>query len=484
MTFDHRYRDRLAAIGSEIDRELAMNASVSVRQSVSGPINFPNEVMLGCQLVNDGNNVIKRDTSWISAPMIQPTLLDVNYLLGAPFSERSSLISTLSESHLKILFQESCRLGESEISELVLSEWTRRLTNITDHNSGHSCLLNYVLSKNPVGTELLLDNGADIFVKTPLGESLLHVAVGQGCTETLQVLLNHIPPLVLGEELKKLNQEGVSVMNMSELSSPEIQHIIQAHFLIALSVEGNEAYRKGTFEEAVTKYSEAISVCYETESDQRNDNLVKLEYNCARGLFRLGRWRESIVHCTRCLELDPSYVNALSQRAQSQFSLADYDSAKKDYELLIALLCGGQSSGEDEAGKVRQLNEYRLKLIEVEKNLKVDHYSVLEIDRFSSEHEVKAAFRQLAKRFHPDKVMGEPEDIRARSRNQFERMQKAYSALTCDPLSKEDYDMHLRIQMSTEAVRESILQRRYSVGGEKNNYSSKLRRSYDVLFRN
>lgn len=486
MTFKHGYRERLAAIGAEIDRELeshmlapeeksTSNITQSIRRDVSD---------LRSRFVKEGFEDFFRVSDRYSASTKDPTAHEDYYQMkDFSIGDQSLFLSNLSESRLKVLFQSCCELGGSDVAELVLCEWRRRLTNSSDAH-GTGCLLKCVQAGNSGGVELLLANGADMGAKTHAGESLLQVAVSVGSSQTVQALLNHIPPLKLREELIMENNEGASVFKMSESSSEEVRQVIEAHFLIALSMEGNEAYKRGCFSEAVGKYLEAIEVCSrKIDSSEKKSNLVKLEYNCARGLYRLGRWTESIVHCSRCLAFEPRYLNALSQRAQSHLALSAFEAARKDYDQLV-----NQIGDAEEQGNVRQLNEYRLKLVEVENILKTDHYSVLEIERFSSESEIKAAFRLQAKRFHPDKVMNESEDVRARSRNLFERMQTAYLALTSDARSKEEYDVHLRIQMSTEAVRESILQRRYSVGHASpplpQKTYSKLRRSYDVLFRN
>src|SRR6185295_13809527 len=63
-----------------------------------------------------------------------------------------------------------------------------------------------------------------------------------------------------------------------------------------------------------------------------------------------------------------------------------------------------------------------------------DLYIILEIGRTASEHDIKKAFRKLARRFHPDI---NPGDRSAEER--FKRISEAYEILS-DPLKRRFYD--------------------------------------------
>lgn len=67
------------------------------------------------------------------------------------------------------------------------------------------------------------------------------------------------------------------------------------------------------------------------------------------------------------------------------------------------------------------------------KNAHADHYEVLEISDDASPAEIKAAFRRLAKKLHPDKQPGE--DAAA----QFQALTKAYEVLS-DPERRKHFD--------------------------------------------
>ena len=64
------------------------------------------------------------------------------------------------------------------------------------------------------------------------------------------------------------------------------------------------------------------------------------------------------------------------------------------------------------------------------------HYQVLGISRSANEREIKDAYRQLVKRWHPD-VCKEPD-----AEMRFKELQKAVAVL-CDRVKRRDYDSDL-----------------------------------------
>ena len=64
---------------------------------------------------------------------------------------------------------------------------------------------------------------------------------------------------------------------------------------------------------------------------------------------------------------------------------------------------------------------------------RMDHYSVLEIDRSASTVEIKKAYHRLARVYHPDK---NPDD-----HDSFQKIQRAYEVLS-DPVQKKLYDQY------------------------------------------
>jgi curved DNA-binding protein CbpA len=75
---------------------------------------------------------------------------------------------------------------------------------------------------------------------------------------------------------------------------------------------------------------------------------------------------------------------------------------------------------------------------ELEKNfLKLDYYSILNLDSNAKDLEIKKNYLHLAKKFHPDKFKGSPEI--------FKKISDAYYTLK-DPIKREDYNKRLKIK--------------------------------------
>lgn len=78
---------------------------------------------------------------------------------------------------------------------------------------------------------------------------------------------------------------------------------------------------------------------------------------------------------------------------------------------------GGQRQGFEREGDIRRTPDKR------------DPYEVLGIDRTASEEEIKAAYRHLVSKYHPDKVVHLGEEFRTLAEEKFKEIQEAYQAL-------------------------------------------------------
>lgn len=70
-----------------------------------------------------------------------------------------------------------------------------------------------------------------------------------------------------------------------------------------------------------------------------------------------------------------------------------------------------------------------------------NHYQVLGIDPNASEHEIRKAYKKLARTYHPDLNPKRPRSAHDR----FRRLQEAYDVLS-DPISRQQYDQSLGIR--------------------------------------
>jgi len=56
-------------------------------------------------------------------------------------------------------------------------------------------------------------------------------------------------------------------------------------------------------------------------------------------------------------------------------------------------------------------------------------YKILEIEKSATDDEVKKAYRNMAKKYHPDKVITENEAIKKGAEEKFKEVQKAYETI-------------------------------------------------------
>lgn len=56
-------------------------------------------------------------------------------------------------------------------------------------------------------------------------------------------------------------------------------------------------------------------------------------------------------------------------------------------------------------------------------------YKILEIERTATDNEVKKAYRKMAKKYHPDRVVSENEAIKKGAEEKFKKVQKAYETI-------------------------------------------------------
>ena len=59
-------------------------------------------------------------------------------------------------------------------------------------------------------------------------------------------------------------------------------------------------------------------------------------------------------------------------------------------------------------------------------------YTILEIDRSATDAEVKKAYREMVKKYHPDKVITEDEAIKKGAEEKFKEVQKAYETIQAE----------------------------------------------------
>jgi len=189
-----------------------------------------------------------------------------------------------------------------------------------------------------------------------------------------------------------------------------------------LKEEGNNSFTSGNYQEALEKYTLALSE--DNDLDAYNATLYA---NRAAALKNLGRYQEAIQDLNFSISLDSNYMKAYIRRAQCYCSIEKYDEAINDYEFVL---------------KREPTNEIKVALRETKHLLKLskrkNYYKILDVPKIATEYEIKKAYRLLALKIHPDKIDGTEEDKKV-AEAKFKDIVEAYGILS-DPEKKGKYD--------------------------------------------
>lgn len=291
---------------------------------------------------------------------------------------------------------------------------------------------------------------------------VLALCVQRGDTEMLSRLLEQLRGAGEGVlDRARQARRAALASGRSDMAST-----LAAHLIVELSVSGNALYRQGDYQRAIESYMEAISLCEEVDRADPivRENLVRLRYNLARALHRADRWREAREQASMVLELDAGYVNAYALRAQAAMATFDWRSARDDWDQLLRITAGGAGPGGGagavamqggarlslSAGQVDEevVSGWRRRRDECVRNLTMDHYGTLDIPRLSNLESVRSAYREMQRRWHPDKHRSQPRDQQERADRRFKRIREAYEVLG-DEASKRAYDAELVLSGAT-----------------------------------
>lgn len=201
----------------------------------------------------------------------------------------------------------------------------------------------------------------------------------------------------------------------------------------SLSVEGptplrNRSTQPGDFSLSLLVLSAAVM--------KADDRVLKSELEFVREFLRKNFGSQQAEQLTLLLR------DVLKQPFNTQ-EVADQVRRNMDLSkrlLLVQYLYGlAKSDGQIHSSEVREIRNIAgwlaipaadLKSIEEMFNAaRANPYTVLEIDETASDAEVKKAYRSLAVKYHPDKVMDLGETHRAQARNRFDAIQSAYEQI-------------------------------------------------------
>lgn len=138
-----------------------------------------------------------------------------------------------------------------------------------------------------------------------------------------------------------------------------------------------------------------------------------------------------------------TFNDVIKKREISAQRICTYLAERTRYEVRLQLLhflfgiaqADGQVS-KAEVDKLRELAGYlRVGLHDFESIMAMfiksadNAYKILEIERNATDDEVKKAYRTMAKKYHPDRVVTEDEAIKRGAEEKFKEVQKAYETI-------------------------------------------------------
>ncbi|KAF3904372.1 hypothetical protein AA313_de0210204 [Arthrobotrys entomopaga] len=188
---------------------------------------------------------------------------------------------------------------------------------------------------------------------------------------------------------------------------------------------GNDAFKRGDYENARLLYSEALEV----DPENKGTN-SKIFQNRAMTLMKLKCYDDAISDCDSALKLDPTYTKARRTRAKILGQAGKWEDAVRELRSLY------ESNPQD--GTLPK--EIRQAELELKKSLRKDYYKILGVDKDANEQQIKKAYRQMAIKWHPDKNPDNP-DADAR----FKDIGEAYETLS-DINKRDRYDRGLDIE--------------------------------------
>eukprot|EP00854_Cymbomonas_tetramitiformis_P006208 gene6208-7440_t len=322
--------------------------------------------------------------------------------------------------------------------------------------------------------ELLLSAGAD--AKTPEcgpeGLTALHSAAGAGDTEIVALLLQrsevgvnaldarNMTPLhyaVAGghaEVAAKLLREGADptkedaegntalalaksfeqqeleassperVSQDAELRNPAAQRkasgllrVLQDKDLqfCNCTVRACAALREGRDQEALDACTAALELAPKCSRAVPAADRAHLHYNRAQAASRLNMRSVAIEACDQALELDPMHCRALALRGECHSALLQYEDAVNDFMRLAEI----------------EPNDplWYSRAAQAQREGQSSHYELLDIDTGASPDEIKKAFREQCKKWHPDRQKNAAPDDQHRATTHFKRINEAYQTL-------------------------------------------------------
>jgi len=182
-----------------------------------------------------------------------------------------------------------------------------------------------------------------------------------------------------------------------------------------------KATSEGRHGAAIDSWTAAIAV------DPTHSRFASTAHKKIAALYAvLKDYKRAVASCDAALEIDSEDVDALLQKSSAQLGAEDYENAVRTAKRARDV------SDDDRTKKTHQKAEVALK-----QSKAVNYYKVLGVTRDASSKEIKKAYRDLALKYHPDKVEDKKDEDAAVKK--FQEIAQAYEILSDDEL-RAKYD--------------------------------------------
>lgn len=196
-------------------------------------------------------------------------------------------------------------------------------------------------------------------------------AANAAATELLRLDSNNSEALVLRARVLYAKGELAKAIAHAQAalrSDPDLQAarslMRKCRKLEGIKAEGNAAFKAGTFEEAIAKYDEALSVVTDEagQDGQAPSFKATLYSNRATANSRLGNHEQTVKDCDTALELDKNYIKALRTRARAYLKLERYEEAVQDFKKALEESSVSEESSSETANLKKELRSAEIDL--------------------------------------------------------------------------------------------------------------------------
>lgn len=222
--------------------------------------------------------------------------------------------------------------------------------------------------------------------------------------------------------------------------------------VFAKQIKDDLFYRR--FNDAIQHTTEAIQVCQLLPPQSQLHGWLYTQR--ATASLRLKEYPSALKDCAMVLYYLEDYVDTWLVRFQALHALERHEEV---LELSTDLL---QKWGANDS-RIRKA--FETADFEVRKRNRPDFYAMLGVTSLASEREIKKAYRQKAMELHPDRMVGQSDEIQKKGQSDFQLLGDGLEILTDDfkrQLYDEGYDL--------EAIRERVEAARRAAHGRQNHF--------------